>query len=390
MKIININFYKYRQFLIIIIFILFASFISSVFYYKFFEIIYNLSYLYFFMCYFIIILQKGLYIIINMFITISFKFLFIIIVPLLIIIKISIKLIKYMLLIFLSLIPGLNLIIAFVFNIIVFFVEMITHNYAFMWGDKLFQDYYNLEFYGKIIIFFCDLITSIVVYVLYILYIPAIALFLMYHILYGYSFWFYFLFHLPFIKDIPLAIWVLCIGMINFIMDEIENDKLFFSWVILYCLPGTYWFFYREYVGYLIEVYMDSYLYLTQDPDSGETRSKHRFRCRVYRDRVVYYFFVCFLIIQGFKLIFLNLGIPLCFQYFSQYMLYIIISISFIYYIWDIISEYKEYLFPLIYEEYFLEEFYYDYLDDIYAPIKEFITKKRLLFLLKNNYGTYY
>ncbi len=376
MILLNNFFYFFR----IIIFILLGG--ASLYgYYSYYEFIYNLSYLYFASSFFIMKMQGIIYIYYTYIINIFYTLFLILIIPLLKIIKIIFLIIKIMLIILVNIIPSLKFLIAFIFNIIIFLVDLITHNYAFIWGDNLFKEYYNIENYGKKIIFFCDLITSIIVYFLYILYIPAILLYVLYHCIVGYGVWFYIFFELPFIRVIPVLIYLGLIRVFEFIMELVYEEIYFFSWIILFLVPYTFFLIYREYLDDRIYFKMDSYTYEYNNPDSKEVMARHTNAGHIYREIVVILVSSYFLIISLFKLIFLKLGIILCLKYIPAILLYIlffIIYFSIIYFILDILISYKDFLKKKIFELLLkVQEDYNENMYPLYPPIKDFFTKKR-------------
>jgi len=347
MKQFNLYIYKLLPFFAFILLIIFIIFLYSIIGGN---DLYNITY----NCFSLYYLIKGFFIkfVLKMYMLILNIFFFIIIIGLKIIkflytiIYFISYLIYILIMIIINIIPSLRFIISYIFDYIVFLVDLMRHNYGFLWGDLMFKNSYNNAIYGKFILFFCDGITYIIIYVLYSLYILEAGLFFLYNFIMGYVMIIYILLATP-ILNYPFKILVSPLLKIH---EIYTTEPIFWKFIILYGLPGIVRFFRHEWIAYRIHVEMNAELYATDDPDDQDVMARYQDDSRLYRTVIIFYYFSFKFIIFCINLFILKLGfykiLTLCWIFLFTFLLNIII----IYYFWRLIKNISLFLFKYIKE----------------------------------------
>lgn len=264
----------------------------------------------------------------------------------------------------------IKFLIGYSLKVIVIFSDLITHNYAFLWGDEMFKAFYENSNYGKIIIAFCDLITLLIVYALYFLYIVAIASFILYYIGCGYyvaiiNIW-WFIWHFPIVSLPFWAVYVFIWGygklLLFSVINMILNEPKFTFFLLYLCLPIAVRVIKYEIDEFLIYGMADARRYEWSDPDDEDYRGEMRDLTRIYRVdliALVIYYICCKYILTlflelGFKNIFLALYLFFFKIILHIFIIYIFFSILFlmkapiIYYYNKLLFQIRYYMAPVI------------------------------------------
>lgn len=353
MKQFNLYIYRLLPFLAIL---WLSSFIICLYNYMDVDGLYNITYncfslYYLIKGYFIKFLIKIYMLILNIFffpINIGLKIINFLYVIIYFIFYFIFYLIYILIMIIYNLIPSLRFIISYILDYIVFFVDLITHHYGFLWGDLMFKNTYNHEVYGKLILFVCDGITSLIVYVLYSLYILAASIFFLYNFIMGYVLIFHELLTFP-ILSYPFRHLVAPFMKIYEIYTE---EPIFFKFIILYGVPGIVRFLRHEWIDYRIHFEMNAELYATENPDDWDVMSRYMDDSRTYRNYIIFYYFSFKFIIFCINLFMFKLGlyksvivsVAVCWIFFFIILFNIIIN----YFFWRLIKKISLFLYSKI------------------------------------------